>query len=149
MPQYAQICLNLPEWLLVLYFLIVIPCLLEDVLTYFNVYTKLEVLVWRKMTLFCWRHIIWFNSSMYFIWFLLWLNICTSKISNLLLTLGVKEWGLWIFIYLILVYLTCSFWFLLKHNVDDKNMRNIDVRIHLKLELKEIGCWFNISTMEI
>ena len=24
-------------------------------------------------------------------------------------------------------------------------MRNIDVRIHVKLELHEIGCWFNIN----
>ena len=30
--------------------------------------------------------------------------------------------------------------FVLKHNVDEKNMRNIDVRIHVKLELQEIGC---------
>ena len=36
----------------VLYFPIVIPCLLERVLTYFNAYTKLEVLVLRKMMLF-------------------------------------------------------------------------------------------------
>ena len=30
--------------------------------------------------------------------------------------------------------------FVLKHNVDEKNMRNIDVKMHLKLELQEIGC---------
>ena len=30
--------------------------------------------------------------------------------------------------------------FVLKHNVDEKNMRNIDVRIHVKLELQEVGC---------
>ena len=30
--------------------------------------------------------------------------------------------------------------FVLKHNVDEKNMRNTDVRIHVKLELQEIGC---------
>ena len=39
--------------------------------------------------------------------------------------------------------------FVLKHNVDEKNMRNIDVRIHVKLELQEIGCWFNMSSMWI
>ena len=35
--------------------------------------------------------------------------------------------------------------FVLAHNVDDENMRNIDVRIHVKLELQEIGCLFNIK----
>ena len=30
--------------------------------------------------------------------------------------------------------------FVLKHNVDEKNMQNIDVKMHLKLELQEIGC---------
>ena len=71
--KYAVICTNMPKsaWVaFVLYFPIVIPCLLERVVTYFNVYTKLEVLVWKKMRLFSWRHTIWFNSWMYFIWFL-------------------------------------------------------------------------------
>ena len=44
MPKYARICLNLTEWLL-FYFRIVIPCLLERVVTYFNVYTKPEIIV--------------------------------------------------------------------------------------------------------
>ena len=43
MPEYAKICvwmcLNLPQWLL-FYFPIVIPCLLECMVTYFNVYTN-------------------------------------------------------------------------------------------------------------
>ena len=30
--------------------------------------------------------------------------------------------------------------FILTHNVDEKSMRNIDIRIHVKLELQEIGC---------
>ena len=38
MPKYALMCPNPPEWLLY-YFPIVIPCLLERVLTYFNIYT--------------------------------------------------------------------------------------------------------------
>ena len=68
-----------------LYFSIVIPCLLERVLTYFNVCTKLEVLVLRKMMLFSWRHKhLFFYSSCNFI---CRLNIFTSKISNLLLPL--------------------------------------------------------------
>ena len=44
MMKYVWMCLNLPEWLL-FYFPIVIPCLLERIVTYFNVYTKLEVRV--------------------------------------------------------------------------------------------------------
>ena len=39
--------------------------------------------------------------------------------------------------YFSLLYLVT---FVLKHNADEKNMRNIDVRIHVKLELQEIGC---------
>ena len=45
-PENADICVNMPKsarMAFVLYFAIVIPCLLERVLTYFNVYTKLEV----------------------------------------------------------------------------------------------------------
>ena len=30
--------------------------------------------------------------------------------------------------------------FVLKHNVDENNMRNINARIHVKVELQEIGC---------
>ena len=29
----------------------------------------------------------------------------------------------------------------LEHNVDENNMRNINVRIHIKVELQEIGCY--------
>ena len=43
MPECALICLHLPQWLLVLHFSIVIPCLPKRVVTYFNVYTKLDV----------------------------------------------------------------------------------------------------------
>ena len=45
-PENADVCVNMPKssrMAFVLYFPIVIPCLLERVLTYFNVYTKLEV----------------------------------------------------------------------------------------------------------
>ena len=71
--EYVATCANMPKsaWMaFVLYFPIGIHCLLERVVIYFNVYTKLEVLVWRKMTLYCWRHTILFNSCMNFIWFL-------------------------------------------------------------------------------
>ena len=48
--------------------------------------------------------------------------------------------------YFSLLYLVA---FVLKHNVDEKTMRNIDVRIHGKLELQEIGCSFTIYAMRI
>ena len=73
MCEYAGICVNMPKsaWMaFVLYFPIVMPCLLEGVVTYFNVFTKLEILVWMKMRLFSWRHAIWFSSCKYFSWFL-------------------------------------------------------------------------------
>ena len=73
MSEYAGIWVNMPKsaWIaFVLYFPIVIPCLLKGVNTYFNVFTKLEVLVWMKMRLFSWRDTIWFSSCKYFIWFL-------------------------------------------------------------------------------
>ena len=99
--EYAWICLNIPiySWIcpsalmaFVLYFSIVITCLLERVLIYFKVYTKLEVLVWRKMMLFLGEtKIDIFHSSCNFIAFCFKLNIFTSKISNLLLPL----WALW------------------------------------------------------
>ena len=44
--KYVWMCLNLPYWFL-FYFPIVIPCLLEHVVSYFHVYTKLEAIVWR------------------------------------------------------------------------------------------------------
>ena len=94
MPEYADICVNMPKsaWMaFVLYFPIVIPRLIERVLTYFNVYTKLELLVFRKMMLFFVdTKIDFFYSSCNFIAFCLRLNIFTIDISNLLLPLGAK-----------------------------------------------------------
>ena len=149
--EYAATCVNMPKsaWMaFVLHFPIVISFLLERVVTFFNVYTKLEVLVWRKMRLFFWRHTIWFNSCMYFIGFCFRLNISTSKISNFCYLWGSRGVGSvnLDIPYFGLLYLVT---FVLKHNVDEKNMRNIDVRIHVKLELQELGCSFNISAMRI
>ena len=70
------------------------------------------------------------------------LNVFTIKISNLLLPFGAKggveamnfDISIPYFCFLVLVA------FALKHNVDENNTRNIDVRIHIKLELQEIGC---------
>ena len=77
-----------------LYFPIVIPCLLERVLTYFNVCTKLEVLVLRKMMLFSWRTNIDFSTVAVILFgFCCRLNIFTSKISNLLLSLEAEGGG--------------------------------------------------------
>ena len=63
------------------------------------------------------------------------LNVFTSKISNLLLPLGAEWVGV---VNLDIPYLSLLLLvtFLLEHNVDEKNMRNIDIRIHVKLEVK-------------
>ena len=55
--EYAEIWVTvskLSEWQM-FYFPIVITCLLEHMVTYFNVYTKLEVIVWRNIRLYSWR----------------------------------------------------------------------------------------------
>ena len=59
MPKYAWMCLNLPDWFL-FYFPIVIPCLLKCLVTYFNVYTQLEVIAWRITRLHFWRDKLWY-----------------------------------------------------------------------------------------
>ena len=94
---------------------IVISCLLERVTTYFSVYAKLEVIVWKNMRLFTWRDKIWFFSIVTgSIWFdfCFKLNTFTSRISNLLLPFGTEGRGLWILIYLLWIskssYRRCS-----------------------------------------
>ena len=69
MPGYIWICWHMNEYA---YFChnslcFVFPhcnllVVLEGVITYFNIYTKLEVLVWMKMRLFSLRDPIWFSS---------------------------------------------------------------------------------------
>ena len=104
--EYARICTNMPKsvWTaFVLYFPVVIPHFLEVVVTYFNVYTKLEVLVWRKMRLFSWRQNLIFSIvdvSVLF-GFCFRLNTFTSKISNLLSVLGADGVG------------SCESWYML------------------------------------
>ena len=78
----------------VLYFPIVIPCLLEGVVTYFNIYTKLEVLAWY------WKWGCFLGDTQFdlvavsiLFGFYFRLNISTSKISNLLLPLGIEGGG--------------------------------------------------------
>ena len=97
MLEYADICVNIPKsarTAFVLYFPIVIPCLLERVLTYFNVDIKLEILVLRKMMLFLVdTNIDFFYSSCNFIGFCFRLSIFTSNISNLLFSLGTEGGG--------------------------------------------------------
>ena len=65
--EYGRICVNIPKsvWTaFVLYFPIVFPRFLERVVTYFYVYTKLEVLVSEKMRLFSWRQNLIFSIVM-------------------------------------------------------------------------------------
>ena len=96
----------------VLYFPIVIPCLLQHVLT-FNAYTK-QVLV--LMLIFSIPAVILFG-------FCFRLDVFTSMISSI--TLSISYFSL-----LLLVA------FLLEHNEDAKNSRNTDVRIHVKLKME-------------
>ena len=95
MPGYVDICVNMPKsarMALALYFPISVPSLLERVLTYFSVYTKLEILALRKnkavpletqKLIFCKVAAILFD-------FCFRLNIFTIKISNLVLRLGAE-----------------------------------------------------------
>ena len=94
MCEYAQICLNLPEWLL--FVAIIIPCLFECVVTYFNpVYSLKEhkaVFLKRENLIFS----IVAGSICLFFYFRL--NTFPSKISNFLLPFGVegaKGCGFW------------------------------------------------------
>ena len=55
MPKYAWMCLNLPEWQM-FYFPIFNPLSTWTLgYLFLNVYTKLEVIVWRNTRLFSWR----------------------------------------------------------------------------------------------
>ena len=100
MPEYAGKCVNVPKsaWMtFVLHFPIVIFCLYKTVVNYFNVYMKLEVIVWRNMRLVSWSGKIWFFLVVaWSICFIRWfrLNIFTSKISSFLRGRGAL--GLWI-----------------------------------------------------
>ena len=60
------------------------------------------------------------------------LNTCTSKISNLLLLLGTEGVGA---VNLNILYFSLHFLVVsvLKHNVDEKNMQNINVRIYVNI----------------
>ena len=90
--ECPRICVNMPKfvWMaFVLYFLIVIPGLLERVITYM----KLEAIVWRSTMIFTLtRQNLIFSIVAGSIWFhfCFRLNIFTTKISNLLLPLGVE-----------------------------------------------------------
>ena len=128
MPGYAWICLKYAWMAFVLYFLIVIPCLYQSVGTYFNVYSKLEVLVWRKIRLFSWSHKIRF--------FFFWgggRGRCGGR-------RGFK--GVWVGVGVQPVNRDISYFslILLKRNVDEKNLRKIDVKIDVNQGLQEI--WY-------
>ena len=102
--EYAGICVNMPKstWMaFISYFLIVILCLVERMVTYLKVYTKLEVIGYflKKQNLI-------FSIVAGSIWFAIYirLNNFTSKISKFLLPLRADEAdgrGPWIFIYLV------------------------------------------------
>ena len=142
--EYARICLNMPQWLL----LNISPL---QSLTYLKAWSIIfESLIFQRLhkirtfglreneAIFLETQNLIFSIVAERIWFgfCFKLNIFTSKISNLRLLSGMEAANLGIpdFSLLFLVALV------LKHNVDGKNMQNIDVRIHVKLELQEIGC---------
>ena len=114
MPGYVWICLKYAWMAFVLYFPIVIPCLYESVGTYFNVYTKLEVLVWRKIRLFSWSH-----------------KIRLLLFSFFFLGGGVQPVNRDISYFSLI---------LLRHNVDEKKLRKIDAKIDVNQGLQEIWC---------
>ena len=95
MPGYVDICVNMPKsarMALALYFPISVPSLLERVLTYFSVYTKLEILALRKnkaVPLETQKLIFSIVAAILFD-FCFRLNIFTIKISNLVLRLGAE-----------------------------------------------------------
>ena len=94
------------------------------------------------MKLFSWRHKFYFSLVTVRIFvavriflvagFCFRLNTCTSKISNLLLLLGTEGVGA---VNIDILYFSLPFLavFVLKHNVDEKNMRNINVRIYVNI----------------
>ena len=96
MPEYIWICLKISKYtwiclnqldLLLLYFPIF------PLVTYFNVYTKIEVTIWRKMKLFDF-----FQAENSWFVFRFRANIFAGKIWNLLLILrceATEGWGPW------------------------------------------------------
>ena len=85
MPGYTRICVNMPKyaWMaFVLHFPIVIPCLIKRVVSHFNAHMKLDVIVWRNMSLFSWRNKTWFFSiAAGYIWLVFCFRLkCSSMI---------------------------------------------------------------------
>ena len=91
MPEYAEICVNMPKsaWIaLVLHVPIVIPSLLERVVTYFNKVYNLK----EHKVVFLKRPDLFFSIVAESIWFFCFrLNTFTSKILSLLLPFGAQE----------------------------------------------------------
>ena len=136
MPGYVWICLKYAWMAFVLYFPIVIPCLYESVGTYFNVYTKLEVLVWRKIRLFSWSHKI---RLLLFSFFFLG-GGGVGGVGGWGGRRGVK--GVWLGVGVQPVNRDISYFslILLRHNVDEKNLRKTDAKIDVNQGLQEIWC---------
>lgn len=97
--EYVGIYMNMPKfaWItFALRFPILTPCLHGCVVTYFNFYMKLEVIVWRNKRLF-WKRVNLFFFiiaevfDLFLFFFCFRLNIFLSKVSNLLLSFGARE----------------------------------------------------------
>ena len=132
--EYADICRYMLKsvWMaFALYFSVVIPCPLEHMLTYFSVYTKLEVLVLRKndTVLLETQKLIFSIIAVILFGFYFRLNFLQVRFQ-----ICCYLWGPRVSLLLLVA-------FLLKHNVDEKSMRNFDVIIHVRLEVKVSIFW--------
>ena len=94
MSSYAGICLKSTWIAFALHCLIVISCLLECVITYFNVYWKIDSLKKHKAVFLTRQNLI-FSIVAGIIWFNFCFrrNVFTSRISNMLLFLGAEVGG--------------------------------------------------------
>ena len=136
-PGYIWICRYIrymlkSVWMaFALYFSVVIPCPREHMLTYFSVYTKLEVLVLRKndAVLLETQKLIFSIIAVILFGFCFRLNFLQVRFQ-----ICCYLWGPRVSLLLLVA-------FLLKHNVDEKSMRNFDVIIHVRLEVKVSIFW--------
>ena len=139
-PGYIWICRYIrymlkSVWMaFALYFSVVIPCPREHMLTYFSVYTKLEVLVLRKndAVLLETQKLIFSIIAVILFGFCFRLNFLQVRFQ-----ICCYLWGPRVSLLLLVA-------FLLKHNVDEKSMRNFDVIIHVRLEVKVSIFWTHL-----
>ena len=118
MSEYTGICVNFPKsarMAFVLYFPIVIPCLLESVVTYFNVYTRQNFLEDKKLDFF-------YSSCKYFIsFFVLDLIFLQIRFQVWCYLWGPRRAGA-VNLHIPCFSLLLLVAFVFKHNVDEKTI---------------------------